>query len=125
VSPSVRVDVRQIERVLSNLLENALRYSPRGEAVRVRTHATRSEVLVRVIDHGPGVAAHELQRIFEPFYRGAETEKGPGAGLGFAIARGFAEANGGRLWAETREGQGTAFVLALPRADLHLREREI
>jgi two-component system sensor histidine kinase KdpD len=72
-------------------------------------------VLVGVIDHGPGIAADELHRVFEPFYRGSGSENGRGAGLGLAIARGFAEANGGRLWAESRQGQGTAFILALPR----------
>jgi two-component system sensor histidine kinase KdpD len=53
--------------------------------------------------------------VFEPYYRGSGEESGRGAGLGLAIARGFAESNGGRLWAESRQGQGTAFVLALPR----------
>jgi two-component system sensor histidine kinase KdpD len=65
-----------------------------------------------VIDHGPGVAAAERERIFEPFQRG-DGARG-GAGLGLAIARGFAEANGARLWAESRPGQGAAFVLELP-----------
>ena len=76
---------------------------------------TASEVLVRVIDHGPGIAPGEAERIFEPFQRGSRTSEVRGAGLGLAIARGFAEANGGRVWAESREGQGATFVLALPR----------
>jgi two-component system, OmpR family, sensor histidine kinase KdpD len=114
--PSVRVDAHQIERVLSNLLENAIRHSPPSENVRVRVREKRSEILVRVIDHGRGIAENERERIFEPFYRGAHSQNGRGAGLGLAIARGFAEANGGRLWVESLEGQGTAFVLALPRA---------
>jgi two-component system, OmpR family, sensor histidine kinase KdpD len=115
--PAVRVDAHQIERVLSNLLENALRHSPASEDVRVRVRETGSEVLVRVIDQGPGIAANDRQRIFEPFYRGSHGQNGRGAGLGLAIARGFAEANGCRLWVESRDGQGTAFVLALPRAE--------
>jgi two-component system sensor histidine kinase KdpD len=113
-SVRVRVDLHQIERVLANLIENALHYSPPTEPVRVQVSATASEVLVRVIDHGPGIAPGEAQRIFEPFQRGSRTRAARGAGLGLAIARGFAEANGGRVWAESREGQGTAFVLALP-----------
>lgn len=113
-SARVRVDVHQVERVLANLLENALHYSPRSESVRVQVSATSSEVLVRVIDRGPGIAPGEAERIFEPFQRGSRTGEGRGAGLGLAIARGFAEANGGRVWAESREGQGATFVLALP-----------
>jgi two-component system sensor histidine kinase KdpD len=113
-SARVRVDIHQLERVLANLLENALHYSPPTESVRVQVSATASEVLVRVIDRGPGIAPGEVERIFEPFQRGSRTTEARGAGLGLAIARGFAEANGGRVWAESREGQGAAFVLALP-----------
>jgi two-component system sensor histidine kinase KdpD len=67
-----------------------------------------------VIDHGPGVAARDRDRIFEPFDRGGTSGEAPGAGLGLAIARGFAEANGGRVAVESRTGQGATFVLALP-----------
>jgi two-component system sensor histidine kinase KdpD len=113
-SMMVRVDVHQVERVLANLIENALHYSPASEPVRVQVGATPSEVLVRIIDRGPGIAPGEAERIFEPFQRGSRTSEARGAGLGLAIARGFAEANGGRVWAESREGQGATFVLALP-----------
>ena len=117
-SPS-RVDARQIERVLVNLLENALKYSPEDEPVRVQVDAhAELEVLVRVVDHGPGHRAVDRERIFEPFQRGAGD--GRGAGLGLAIARGFAEANGGRVWAESRPGQGATFVLALPAGPVEL-----
>jgi two-component system sensor histidine kinase KdpD len=115
-SASVRVDVHQVERVLANLLENALHYSRPSERVRVQVSETTSEVLVRVIDRGPGIAPGEAERIFEPFQRGSRTSAVRGAGLGLAIARGFAEANGGRVWVESREGQGATFVLALPLA---------
>jgi two-component system sensor histidine kinase KdpD len=103
-SPSVRADAHQIQRVLVNLIENALRYSPLEERVRLQVDALGADVLVRVIDHGPGVAPAELEAIFEPFHRGTVTGAS-GAGLGLAIARGFAEANGGRVWAESRPGQ--------------------
>jgi two-component system sensor histidine kinase KdpD len=115
-SAMVRVDVHQVERVLANLLENALHYSRASERVRVQVSETASEVLVRVIDRGPGIAPGDAKRIFEPFQRGSRTAEVRGAGLGLAIARGFAEANGGRVWAESREGQGATFVLALPLA---------
>jgi two-component system sensor histidine kinase KdpD len=115
-SARVRIDVHQVERVVANLIENALHYSDASERVRVQVSETASEVLVRVIDHGPGIAPGETERIFEPFQRGSRTGEVRGAGLGLAIARGFAEANGGRVWAESREGQGATFVLALPLA---------
>jgi two-component system sensor histidine kinase KdpD len=110
----VRVDLHQAERVLANLLENALRYSGAAQRVRVQVNETSSDVLIRVIDHGPGIAPGEVERIFEPFQRGSRTAEVQGAGLGLAIARGFAEANGGRVWAESLEGQGATFVFALP-----------
>ncbi len=112
-SPAVRADANQIERVLVNLIENALKYSPDPEPVHVQVTASAAEVRVRVIDHGPGIARLERERIFEAFQRGADGGV-RGAGLGLAIARGFAEANGGRVWVESRERQGSTFVLALP-----------
>jgi two-component system sensor histidine kinase KdpD len=69
---------------------------------------------VRVIDRGPGIAASDRERIFEPFQRGGNG--GRGAGLGLAIARGFAEANAARVWVESRPGQGATLVLELPAA---------
>ncbi len=113
--PAVSVDVHQIQRALVNLIENALKYSPAGEHIRIQVAATGSEALIRVIDHGPGVPPGEYDRIFEPFQRGDRSGESPGAGLGLAIARGFAEANGGRLTVESRLGQGAAFVLSFAR----------
>lgn len=111
----VRVDPHQIERVVVNLIENALRYSA-PERVRVQVGSTPTEVLIRVVDRGPGIPPEEQERIFEPFHRGSRSGAVRGAGLGLPIARGFAAANGGRVWAESREGQGATFVLALPLA---------
>ncbi len=114
--PLVRVDAQQIQRVLVNLLENALKFSPADEPVHVRIAATRRELQIRVVDHGPGIAEDELERIFAPFQRVAG-ERVPGAGLGLAIAKGFAEANGGRIWAESQTGQGASLALALAVAE--------
>jgi two-component system sensor histidine kinase KdpD len=111
--PTVRVDAQQIQRVLVNVLENALKYSPPREPVHVHVSSTSSEALVRVVDHGPGVLVEDRERIFEAFHRGGRIDAA-GAGLGLAIARGFTEANGGRLWVESLEGQGATFVLSLP-----------
>ena len=89
--------------------------------MHVRITATRKELLIRVTDRGPGVPEEERERIFEPFHRCRATPPARGAGLGLAIARGFAEANGGRLWVESRPGQGASFVLALPAVELPVR----
>jgi two-component system sensor histidine kinase KdpD len=110
-APLVSVDAGQLERVLVNLLENALRFSSPSDPVELEVSSTGDEVVVRVSDHGPGLAPESLDRIFEPFEGGGE-----GTGLGLAIARGFAEANGARLWAEATPGAGATFVLALPSA---------
>jgi two-component system sensor histidine kinase KdpD len=113
-SAVVEVDAIQVERVLVNLLENALKFSPPGEPVHVRVTTTRSEVIVRIVDHGPGIPETELERIFEPFTRVTGPEDRGGSGLGLAIAKGFAEGNGGRVWAESQRGQGASLILALP-----------
>jgi two-component system sensor histidine kinase KdpD len=111
---AVRVDGAQIERVLVNLLENALRF---GEAVEVSGREDGDEALLRVRDDGPGLDERDLERIFDPFERG-RVPSGRGSGLGLAIARGFAQANGCRLWAESPPGAGAVFVLALPRVEV-------
>jgi two-component system sensor histidine kinase KdpD len=116
-TPSVLVDAVQIERVLVNVLENALRLSPPDAPVELRTSTTRRDVILRVVDRGPGLAKEDLERVFEAFERGGGRAGRSGTGLGLAIARGFAEANGARLWAESRPGQGAVFALALPAAE--------
>jgi two-component system sensor histidine kinase KdpD len=111
-TPLVRADAHQVERALVNMIENALKYSPPSEPVHVQVSTSGGEALVRVVDHGPGIRPADRERIFDAFYRAADGGV-RGAGLGLAIARGFAEANGGRLWAESRAGQGATFVLSL------------
>jgi two-component system sensor histidine kinase KdpD len=112
--PVLEVDALQIERVLVNFLENSLRFSPPGDVVHVRVTTTRKEVILRIVDRGPGIPESELERVFEPFHQAAAPEELRGTGLGLAIAKGFAEANGGRVWAESHPGQGASFALALP-----------
>ena len=108
--PLLEIDAAQIERALVNLLENALKAS--AALVEIRTAFEDGMVVFRVLDEGPGVDPAEAARIFEPFVRGNAV--GNGAGLGLAIAKGFALANGGRVWAEPRPGRGSTFALALP-----------
>jgi two-component system sensor histidine kinase KdpD len=112
-SPAFRVDGAQAERILGNLIENALKFSSPTDPVEVSIKTVDGEVRIQVVDRGPGLTTTELEHIFDPFERsGADS----GTGLGLAIARGFAEANGGRLWAESKEGGGATFVLAFPAA---------
>jgi two-component system sensor histidine kinase KdpD len=114
--PPVATDAAQLRRVLANLIENALKFSPEQERVTVRATATRKEVIVRVVDCGPGIDQSKLDQVFEPFWRADTTGRVGGSGVGLAIAKGFTEANGGRIWAESRPGQGACFAVALPLA---------
>jgi two-component system sensor histidine kinase KdpD len=111
--PPVRVDAAQIERVLLNLLENALKFTPEPWGVELSAQSVDDELVLRVVDRGPGVPATDRERVFEPFERGGGA---PGTGLGLAIARGFADVNGCRLWVEPPSRGGAAFVLAVPAA---------
>ncbi len=115
--PPLRVDPAQVERALVNLLENALESSSAADPVEVTSERTGAEVVLRVCDHGPGLDPRDTDRLFEPFERGTGETK-QGTGLGLAIARGFVEANGGRLWAEPADGRGAVLALALPLADV-------
>ncbi len=107
--PEIRGDAAQLERVIANLLENAIRFSP---TVTVNARHRADRVLVSVVDQGPGISAADRDRIFEPFYRASDD--GSGSGLGLAIARGFVEAGGGTLRVDSHPGQGASFIVSLP-----------
>ncbi|HEV3318599.1 MAG TPA: ATP-binding protein [Solirubrobacteraceae bacterium] len=118
--PLVRADSAQLERAFVNVLENARRHSG-GHPVSVRARAVRTHagendrVIVRIVDRGPGIPPLQLERVFEPFYRAGTAGGGHrGSGLGLAIARGFVQANGGKLYVESLPGQGATFVFELP-----------
>jgi len=106
----------QVERVLYNLLTNALRHTPTAGSVAVLVEPQQNEVQVTVEDSGNGLSAEATERMFERFWRGdaARTSGEAGAGLGLAIARGLVEAHGGRIWAESRPGGGTRVSFTLP-----------
>jgi two-component system sensor histidine kinase KdpD len=103
-----------VERVLANLIDNALNYSPPDSGVVVRAEPGATELRLHVVDHGPGLPAEERDAMFLPFRRGAAAQRG--SGLGLSIARGFAEANGGRVWAQD-DPAGGHVVLSLPLAE--------
>nr|MDQ6915852.1 ATP-binding protein [Actinomycetota bacterium] len=110
--PLVRADHVQVERVFANLLDNAVRHSPTGVPVRVTGGVGGGRVTVRVIDRGRGVPAADRARIFDPFVGGGRSA--PGSGLGLAIARGFVEANGGRIALQSGVSEDTAFAVSFP-----------
>jgi two-component system, OmpR family, sensor histidine kinase KdpD len=103
-APPVRVDGPQVERALANLIGNALKFSPPGSPVTVRVESGATELRIHVVDQGPGIRAEDRDGLFRPFHSG---------GLGLAIARGFAEVNGGAVWSQD-DPTGGHFILALP-----------
>jgi len=109
--PLVEADAAQLERAFANLIENAARYSG-GRPVSVVSRSVGGNIVVRVVDQGPGIPESEWRRIFEPFQHGGAANAG--SGLGLAIAKGFIEANGGRIAIESLPGQGASFVVTLP-----------
>jgi two-component system sensor histidine kinase KdpD len=116
--PAIRADAAQLERVFANLLENAWQYSG-GRPVSVHARRAGSDVIVRVVDQGPGITPAEQSRIFEPFYRGSgpNARRSTGSGLGLAIVKGFVEANGGTVSVDSLPGQGASFVISFPAGD--------
>jgi len=111
--PLIVADPAQLERAFANVIQNAIKHAG-GRTVQVRAAAVGDRVVVRVVDQGRGIPAAELTRIFEAFERGADAANRPGSGLGLAIAKGFVEANGGRIVAESVPGQGSSFVVTFP-----------
>jgi len=113
--PQALADPDQLERILTNLLSNALKYSPPGSEVTVRLSPRDGQVVTAVADHGPGIAPEGLPHLFERYYRTGEArERQEGLGLGLYITRKLVEAHGGRIWVESEPGQGSTFSFTLP-----------
>jgi two-component system sensor histidine kinase KdpD len=113
--PLVLADPGLLERVLANLFSNALRYSPVGQPPELQAQLSGDTVRLEVIDHGRGVPDEQKERIFEPFTRVGDRHH-PGVGLGLAVAKGFAEAMGGRIEAADTPGGGLTVRISLPAA---------
>jgi two-component system sensor histidine kinase KdpD len=111
--PPVPLDYSKVDQILTNVLENALKFSPPGSKVRVTAEMTEGALQVSVEDSGPGLAPEERRRVFEPFYR-VGGSLAPGSGLGLAIASGLVRAHGGELRADPRAGGGTRFTFTIP-----------
>lgn len=112
--PLVEIDSLLIERVFVNLLENAVKYTPRGTPIEILAQSASGEMIVTVSDWGRGIPVGEEDRIFEKFHRVFREGNQGGAGLGLAICRSIVEAHGGRIWADNPPAGGAAFHFALP-----------
>ena len=110
--PLVKADSTQLERVFSNLIENAMKFSPQDTPVRITAGAANNRVTVRVTDRGRGIPRGKRAHVFDPFFRGQTPEAG--SGLGLAISRGFVEANGGRIELQGGDGTETSFAVSFP-----------
>ncbi|HEV8663546.1 MAG TPA: ATP-binding protein [Candidatus Methylomirabilis sp.] len=111
-------DPEMLESVFSNLLDNAVKFSPEGASVVVGVGADPRTLTVQVRDQGPGIPPEEVPRVFERFFRGREAaaaRRVPGTGLGLHISKAIVEAHGGRIGVESRVGEGSTFTVTLPR----------
>lgn len=118
VSPPILADVARLHQVLTNLISNAVKYSPPGSEIIVRVASDQQEACISVQDHGKGIPAQHLQSLFEPFYRTPDARSSPisGTGLGLSICRDIVTRHGGRIWCESEPESGSTFVVALPLA---------
>jgi two-component system sensor histidine kinase KdpD len=114
--PEVLADQGLLERVIANLVGNAVRYSPPGTAPLISGSTIGDRVELRIVDRGPGIPPAELDRVFAPFQRLGDTDNTTGVGLGLALSRGLTEAMDGALTPEDTPGGGLTMVVALPAA---------
>jgi two-component system sensor histidine kinase KdpD len=115
--PPLEFDYVMMDQVLTNLLENAVRYTPPGSPIDIRVRHEGSQLITQVADRSPGIPQADLERVFDKFYRVQQSQRPGhpmGTGLGLAVSKGLVEAHAGRIWAEPREGGGTVFSMTLP-----------
>jgi two-component system phosphate regulon sensor histidine kinase PhoR len=112
--PAVLADADRARLVLTNLVHNAVKFTPPGGRITVAARPAEDDILFSVQDTGVGIPAEDLARIFERFYKADRARSGGGTGLGLAIAKHIVQAHGGRIWAESVEGQGSTFYFTLP-----------
>lgn len=112
--PLALADEDRLERIVMNLLTNALKYSPPDTAVTVKFWARDAEVVTSITDRGIGIAPEDIEHLFERFYRAKGVRKTEGLGLGLYITKMLVEAHGGRIWVRSKPGQGSTFYFSLP-----------
>ncbi len=113
--PALHIDIHKTTAVMVNLLTNAVRYSPENGTIEIGVEQQNGSVKFSVMDSGPGISEEEQRKLFQP-YRRAAGDKTKGTGLGLAISKEFVEAQGGRIWVESRPGAGSTFSFSLPLA---------
>jgi signal transduction histidine kinase len=123
VPPGLRVlaDETQLQRAFKNIIHNAVKFAPQGGQIHISVSTTSDEAIVAIRDNGPGIPAADLPRIFERFFQ-VDRARRNGTGLGLAIVRHIVLAHGGRAWAESVEGQGATFYVALVLAEPDVKE---
>jgi signal transduction histidine kinase len=114
--PKVVADSERIQQALSNLVGNAIKFTPAGGRVVIGALADSDRITISVADTGIGISEEELPRVFDRYWQSTRTNR-QGAGLGLAIAKGIIESHGGRLWLESNAGAGTVARFSLPVAD--------
>src|SRR5256714_2465995 len=116
--PPVELDYLQMDQVLTNLIENAVRYTPPESPIEVSAQIDGEQMVISVADRGPGIPQADKERIFDKFYRVLATQRNaatiPGSGLGLAVSKGLVEAHGGHIWVGDRQGGGSIFRFTLP-----------
>jgi signal transduction histidine kinase len=112
----LRGDTPMIQRMISNLIDNAIKYTPSGGITHVAVSENRAQALVSIKDTGVGISQAELPRIFERFYRCDQSRSQPGIGLGLSLARAIARAHGGDIEAASGPNQGSIFTITLPKS---------
>ena len=112
--PAIKIDLQRLEQVLVNLIHNAVKFTRAGGEIVLLAEAGMGEVRFAIRDTGIGIPAEDVSRIFERFYRVDKSRTGSGTGLGLSIAKHIVEAHGGKIWAESIEGQGSTFYFIIP-----------
>ena len=114
----VMADPHKIQRVLYNLVQNAIRHTPADGTISVEAQDLGEQVQINVVDSGQGIVQDDVDKVFDRFYRGEKSRSREfgGAGLGLAIAKGIVEAHGGRIWVDSQPGAGSRFSFSLPKA---------
>jgi PAS domain S-box-containing protein len=120
--PYLAIDAHRIGQVVSNLISNAIKFTPQDGVIRVSARQQDHKIVVSVTDTGPGIPQEHLSKIFERFWQTPGTKQ-KGSGLGLSIAKGIVEAHGGTIWAESQSGKGSSFCFTMPVAELDTTKR--